>query len=163
MALAFERLDTARHDRAVFSCGEKSLDDFLKKHAAQNQPALMSVTHVLVDPDAGEQPFPIIGYFTLSSAQVEFEDLPPEITRRLPKYPLPAMMMGRPAIDQAHQGKKLGELLVAEAVRRCLSIGEDAGVRLLLVDALNDGVVGFYEKFGFRRTARHARRLYLTL
>ena len=155
-----ELLDPRRHDRAAFSCGEPTLERYLREQAAQHHRAGIATTHVLV---AEDDPSRILGYYALSAAQLLLDELRDEDRRRLPRYPVPAVRMGRLAVASAEQGKGLGGLLVAHAVARCLGLRKELGVRVLLVDALNDTAVKFYEAYGFRTTSDKARTLYLPL
>ncbi len=155
-----EPLDLRRRDRAAVSCGELTFDRYLREQAAQHHRAGIATTHVLV---AEDEPSLILGYYTLSAAQLLLDDLQHEDHRRLPRYPVPGVRMGRLAVASGEQGKGHGGLLVAHAVARCLGLRKELGVRVLVVDALNDAVVRFYEAYGFTATADRARTLYLPL
>lgn len=155
-----ELLDPGRHERAGFFCGEPTLERYLREQAAQHHRAGIATTHVLV---AEEQPSRILGYYTLSAAQLLLEDVQERDRRRLPRYPVPAVRMGRLAVASGEQGKGHGGLLLAHAVARCLALRKELGVRVLLVDALNEAAARFYEAYGFRRTADNAHTLYLPL
>jgi len=90
------------------------------------------------------------------------EDLPPDETRRMPRYPtVPAIRIGRLAVDQRFQGRGLGAALLADAATRALKA--DAAAFTILVDAKNDSAVAFYERFGFRTLASQPRTLFLPL
>jgi ribosomal protein S18 acetylase RimI-like enzyme len=71
--------------------------------------------------------------------------------------------MGRLAVSADEQGNRYGELLLAQAVHRCLVLREQLGVRVLLVDTLHERAVALYRTYGFRETTTHARTLYLPL
>lgn len=151
-----ERLDPANHAVRGFACGEHSLDRYLQVHAYQNQLDGISTTHVLVESSA------VLGYFSLSAAQVELEQLREADRARLPRYPVPAVRMGRLAIAESEQGKGFGELLVGHAVTRCLEMRESLGVRVLVVDAL-PAAERFYLGYGFIPTMKNPLTLYLPL
>jgi len=155
-----EPLDPGRHDRGAFTCGERSLDDYLRTLAGQHQRDGIASTHVLVDDDA---PATILGYYSLSAAQVLLHELQPADQRRLPRYPVPAARMGRLAIGQRHQRLGYGDLLIGDAVARCLALRTELGICVLVVDALHEAAASFYEHYGFRRTAAAALCLYLPL
>jgi ribosomal protein S18 acetylase RimI-like enzyme len=158
--LVVEPLHRKRHDRAGFTCGEPSLDRYLRELALQHHDAGISTTHVLVD-DA--TPARVLGYYTLSAAQLLFTDLQEVDRRKLPRYPVPAARMGRLAVASSEQGRGHGDFLIGHAVARCLGLREQLGVRVLLVDALNDDVAKFYRAYGFRDVAESSRSLYLPL
>jgi GNAT superfamily N-acetyltransferase len=67
----------------------------------------------------------------------------------MPQHPIPALLLARLAVDKAVQGKGIGAFLLKDAMSRALSVAEQAGMRLLLVHALNDETRAFYEHFGF--------------
>ncbi|XAH23752.1 GNAT family N-acetyltransferase [Xylophilus sp. GW821-FHT01B05] len=160
MALAFTVLDGRHHDRDGFSCGVAALDDYLRQRAGQHQREGIATTHVLID-DA--QPARILGYCSLSAAQLYLHDLREQDRKRLPAYPVPAIRVGRLAVSQAERGKGHGPLLLGHAVNLALSVRQSMGVRVLVVDAKDAQAAAFYEGFGFRRTASAALTLYLPI
>jgi GNAT superfamily N-acetyltransferase len=98
----------------------------------------------------------------LSAASIAFVDLPPEETKRLPRYPtLPAVRIGRLAVDERFQGRGLGAALLMDAVARTMHT--DAAVFTLLVDAKNDRALAFYRRYGFRTLVSQPRTLFLPL
>lgn len=155
-----ELLEPKVHDRAGFSCGEPSLDVYLREQAAQHHRDGIATTHVLVDTAERAR---ILGYYTLSAAQLLLSDLAQTDRRRLPRYPVPAARMGRLAVASSAQGKGHGGHLLAHVVARCLALREQLGVRVLVVDALHDAAADFYRAYGFRSATADARRLYLPL
>lgn len=160
MALALTVLDVSKHDRSGFICGVAALDDYLRQRAGQHQRDGIATTHVLID-DA--QPARILGYCTLSAAQLYLHELQDSDRKRLPAYPVPALRVGRLAVAQTEKGKGYGELLMGHAVNLALSVRSAMGVRILVVDAKDAQVASFYEEFGFRRTADNALTLYLPI
>ena len=158
--LLFQKLDKAVHDRKSFSCGVPELDRFLKQYAAQNQAAGNSITYVLVD---DETPAAILGYVTLSAAELEFEALSTDDLKHFPRYPVPAISVGRLAVSLQNQGRGYGGALLGFATRQALKVGEIAGVRVLLVDAKDDEAARFYKHFGFAECIHHRLTLYLVI
>lgn len=158
MALALVVLDGHRHDRAGFSCGVAVLDDHLHHRAGQHQRDSIATTHVLVD-DA--DPTRILGYCSLSAAQLHLQEMLEQDRGRLPAYPVPAIRLGRLAVSQTQQSKGYGQLLLGHAVNLAVAVRQIMGVRVLIVDAKDVKVAAFYESFGFRRTASAALKLYL--
>ena len=147
------------HDRASFSCGEPSLDRYIRRQASQD--ARRRVARVFVA--SGEPPGRIAGYYTLSAASFERENLPAEVARRLPHYPVPAAVIGRLAVDLRSQGSGLGEVLLLDAAQRVVRAGDTLGVYAIVVDALHDRAGAFYERYGFTPFPSLPRRLYLPL
>jgi ribosomal protein S18 acetylase RimI-like enzyme len=146
------------HDRSLFHCGEEILDRYLQTQATQDIRRRMANCFVAIEAATGR----IAAYYTLSSASIPMVDLPLEETKRLPRYPtLPAIRIGRLAVDQTFQGRGLGAALLADAASR--SMRSDIAAFTLLVDAKNDDAVAFYQHHGFRALASHPRMLFLPL
>lgn len=160
MALIVGSLDKALHDRAAFDCGEPALDDFLKTKAAQHQARRVSRTFVLTD---SAEPRRVLGYYSLSNSQVAREQLGANEARTLPRHPIPAVMLARLAVDRSQRGKRHGQWLLMDAIKRCAVVGLQSGVYALLVDAKNEGAKRFYERFGFVAVAGRPMTLYLPL
>ncbi|WP_179403100.1 GNAT family N-acetyltransferase [Burkholderia guangdongensis] len=160
MALVFTVLDGRNHDRGGFACGVAALDDYLHHRAGQHQRDGIATTHVLID-DA--LPARILGYCSLSAAQVHLGELREEDRKRLPAYPVPAIRVGRLAVSQTEKGRGYGQLLLGHAVNLAMSVRQTMGGRVLVVDAKDAAVAAFYEGFGFRRTANATLTLYLPI
>jgi len=158
--LVVEQLQAKRHHREDFVCGEPTLDSYLRQQATQHHRAGISTTHVLVD---DSDPTCILGYYSLSAAQLLLSDLQDSDRKRLPNYPVPAIRMGRLAVSSSAQGKGYGDYLLAHAVARCLGLREQLGLRVLLVDALHERAACFYRAYGFREATTNAHSLYLPL
>jgi ribosomal protein S18 acetylase RimI-like enzyme len=147
-----------RHDRTAFHCGEDALDRYFREQATQDIRRRVANCFVAVEAATGR----VAGYYTLSAASVPLVDLPPDESKRLPRYPaLPAARIGRLAVDSGFQGLGLGAALLANAARRTLQA--EAAVFTLLVDAKNDQAVAFYQRYGFRALVGHPRTLFLPL
>ena len=157
-ALVIEPLGS-HHDRAAFSCGEPVLDSYLQRQASQD--IRRRVAQVFVA--TSDAPGKIAGYYSLSAASFEKDELPPALAKRLPHYPVPAAILGRLAIDCACQGQGLGETLLLDAIRRVVRASATLMVYAIIVDAKNDRAVAFYERYGFRTFASIQRRLFLPL
>jgi len=158
--LVVEQLHPKQHDREGFFCGEPSLDTYLRQQAVQHHRDGISTTHVLVD-DANRAR--ILGYYSLSAAQLLLTDLQESDRKRLPNYPVPAIRMGRLAVSAEEQAKGHGDYLLAHAVARCLSLRAQLGVRVLLVDALHEQAASFYRSYGFRKASANSNTSYLPL
>ncbi len=146
-----------QHDRSKFFCGQRKLDDWFRRRAGQDERRNIARVFVAVDSELG-----VIGFYSLSSFKLEFDDLPEEIARKLPRYGgVPAALIGRLARDARVRGKGMGELLLADAVRRVLSAARSLAVFAIVVDAKDDRAATFYEGFGFRRFPLHPDKLFL--
>ena len=148
------------HDRAGFRCGEPALDEFLHKYAAQQGAKGLSSIFVLVD-DA--HPRKILGFYTLSAAQIGVAQLSDAERKKLPRYPVPCFRMGRLARSVDCSGSGIGSLLLGLAVERCLKAKAQVAAYALLVDAKNDQAKSFYEHFGFVPCIDAPMTLYLPL
>lgn len=160
MALSIGILDKAVHDRVAFDCGEPSLNDFLATKAAKHQAQRVSRTFILTE---SSRPGEILGYYTLSNCQVARERLSEREAKKLPRYPVPAVLLARLAVARTAQGQRFGHWLLMDALKRCALVGAQSGVYALVVDAKNDAAKRFYERFGFREIKSAPMRLYLPL
>lgn len=122
-----------------------SLDVWLVKHARAAAGAGSARTYVVVDTRQDR----VVGYHALSLASIEHADATERGRKGMPRHPIPAMLLARLAVDKAVQGNGIGAFLLRDAMGRALSVAEQAGMRLLLVHALNDEARAFYEHFGF--------------
>src|SRR6266540_6875394 len=95
---------TAEHDRGDFDCAQPILDRFLKESARQNQDKDISRTFVLLRKSEKR----VLGFYTLAAGQIERTSLPPKVSKKLPKYPVPVAVLGRLAVDRSMKGQKLG-------------------------------------------------------
>lgn len=148
---------TPSHDVSTFSCGERILDDWLKKRALTNQTSGASRTFVVTD-EADR----VFGFYALSAGAVAHREASRSIRQNMPD-PIPVMVLGRLAVDQQAQGQKLGGALLQDALRRSLAVSENTGVRALLVHALNERAKQFYEHYGFKESPIHSMTLMLRL
>jgi len=137
------------HERRNFSCGEPELDEYLKRFAGQHaRPGIdFSRTFVAVPKDDRDR---ILGFYTLSMAQVEYTELPEVVRKKLPRnYPIPAARIGRLAVDSKAQGKRIGSSLLANALARCAATSRDVAAAGIVVDAKHEQAKAFYMKYGF--------------
>lgn len=147
------------HDRTRFDCGEEGLNAFLRQHAGQNARRDISRTYVAVPLDSKR----VVGYYTLASTSLTLDLLPEEISRRLPRYPVPSALLARLAVDTRFQGRGLGRLLLVDAMKRVRDVAEQIGIFALTVHALNDRARSFYQAFGFLPLLDDPDHLYLQL
>jgi GNAT superfamily N-acetyltransferase len=137
---------TEAHDTASFDSGESVLDDWLRNRAWPNLQVAASRTYVIC-PAGSDR---IIGYFALSMGQILAQDVKGSMRRNMPRQ-IPAVTLGRLAIDRAYQGKGLGRALLADVVRRALRAGEEVSARLIIVHAISPAAEAFYLHHGFTR------------
>jgi ribosomal protein S18 acetylase RimI-like enzyme len=154
-----ERL-AEHHDRSEFDCGHPALSDWLRGQAGQFEERGLSRTYVLVDPGHPR----VWGYYSISSRQVRYEDLPPQNTKRLPRrVSIPAALIGKLAVDRSVQGQGLGGALLVDALRRIRGLADVIGMRVIIVDAIDTEAEAFYRRHGFEPILEHPRRLFLSI
>ncbi len=133
----------AAHERDEFRCGSAALDRYLREQVTQDIRRRVAACFVAL---TGEQR--IAGYYTLASASLLLNDLPASIGKKLPRYPtVPAVRMGRLAVDEAFTGQGLGGALLADALER--AIRSEIAAYALIVDAKDDTAATFYRHHGF--------------
>jgi GNAT superfamily N-acetyltransferase len=148
----------ARHDRKAFSCGVYALDRYLKERAGQDIKRRAAMCYVAHEPDSDR----IAGYYTLSAGDMALKDMPDDIAKRLPRYPvIPIARVGRLAIAKEFQGKRLGAAMLWDAANRALRA--EIGVFALAVDAKDEQAAAFYRHFGFVAFESKPLQLFLPL
>ncbi len=131
------------HDRATFSSGSEPLDRYLREQSGQDIRRRVAACFVALSDKTR-----IAGYYTLASASLLLTDLPAETGKKLPRYPtVPAVRMGRLAVDQVFKGQGLGGALLADALDRATR--SEIAAFALIVDAKNDLAAAFYRHHGF--------------
>lgn len=135
MQLIIAPLDK-KHDRNSFDCGEPSLNQYLHRYASQDIRRRVNRAFIASPSDAPEQ---VIGYYSLSASSLAAAELPEKARQRLPRYPLPVVLLGRLAIAQSHQGARLGSILIADALQRVAQANQILAVYSVVLDALNEG------------------------
>src|SRR5437016_3689560 len=119
--------------RASFRSGNPDLDRFFIMYAGQNQfRHHIGATYVAVEDRR------ILAYATVAAAQIEHAKLPAELRRKLPAYPLPALRLGRLAVDETSQGRGIGRRLLRHVFLLAVKMSEDVGCIGILVDAKRD-------------------------
>lgn len=147
---------TAAHELSDFSCGNASLDDWLRRRALANQDTGASRTYVLAE---GER---VIGYYALAAGSVALLETPGRMRRNMPN-PIPVMVLGRFALDLRWQGRGLGADMLRDAVLRTQQAANIGGMRALLVHAIDDRAAGFYLRWGFQPSPMTKLTLFLPL
>jgi len=156
----FDRAEPTKLQRREFGCGVVSLDRWLAAQAGQSMESRDAVTYLLLDEDSPLEDgrARIAGYFCLSSGEVRREEAPGSMAKRAPD-PIPAVRMGRFAVDERYQGQGLGAELLSEALRSAVSAGRLIAARVMLVDAISDEAFAFYRRFGFTPSPIHPMQL----
>ncbi|WP_432831163.1 hypothetical protein [Dactylosporangium sp. CA-092794] len=132
------------HQLDQFQCGEPSLDVWLKEHARRAQLAGTSRTYVWTPEDSGD----VVAYYSIAPTRVERA----ELTRGLAAgfSVIPAYLLTRFALDRSLQGQNLSDDLLLDAMEVLTKAAGVAGGRLIVVDAINAQVAGYYQRRGFQ-------------
>lgn len=147
-----------QHARQEFITTHPALERFLRQQARQEMDKNVSVTYVLRPSDSMR----ILGYYTLSASAIVLRDLPESFRKKLPHYPLvPAILLGRLAIDSHCQGQGLGSKLLINALKRAYQTSRTIGAVAVVVDALDQAAVSFYQKYGFTQEEDDPQRLFI--
>jgi ribosomal protein S18 acetylase RimI-like enzyme len=146
------------HNRLAFACGEELLDRYFQLQVTQDIRRRIANCFVAI----GIATAQVAAYYTLASASIPTHDLPVELTKRLPRYPtMPAVRIGRLAVNKRFQGFGLGKALLADASIKAIASAPAAFA--LLVDAKNDQAVDFYKYHGFQQLESSPKILFLPL
>jgi GNAT superfamily N-acetyltransferase len=137
------------HERTAFACGNDSLDRYLKTQATLDVRRKANAVFVMTTPDA---PASIVGYFTLCAFSLDQGAVPEEARKHIPRYPLvSATLIGRLAVDRTWQGKGIGGILLARALRKAYENAAIVGSSMAVVDAIDERAARFYRAHGFIR------------
>jgi GNAT superfamily N-acetyltransferase len=144
------------HEVEAFTSGVSELDTWLKKRARLNEKTGASRTFVLCDGRI------VVGYYSLATASILHAVATGNVRRNMPE-PIPAVLIGRLALDKSIQGKGHGVGLLQDAVLRIAGASQTIGIRAILVHAKSDDAKAFYERFGFRPSPIEPMTLMLTI
>jgi predicted GNAT family N-acyltransferase len=104
----------------------------------------------------------VAGFYSLSAFTLTLDRLPVELARKLPRYEaIPASLIGRLAPAESLRGHGVGELLLADAIKRILAASQTIAVYAIVVEAKNEHATRFYRSFGFKQFPESPRRLFL--
>ena len=134
---------TERDNVDAFSCGDRSLDDWLKRRAVANEAVGASRTFVTTPVGSSA----VAGYYALAAGSVRADTMPGRVRRNVPD-PIPVVILARLAVSTEHQGARLGTSLFQDAVVRSVAAATSVGMRAMIIHAL-PGASGFYERLGF--------------
>jgi GNAT superfamily N-acetyltransferase len=145
MALKIEALNKT-HQKKDFVCGYALLDNYIKTQAKQDVSRDLSACFVLTGDESN-----VIGYYTLSANAINRDDFPEEINRKLPAsyQDLPAILLGRLAVDNQYQGRGYGAVLLIDALKRCVELSASLGSLAVIVDPIDGKAEAFYQRYGF--------------
>lgn len=147
--------------KSGFTCGQKDLDRYFKKHALTNEQLGVGKTFVLRG-KGDEEPL-IMGFYTLSMASVASSPIAEVMEEKLPRYPMPVVLLGRLAVHSEAQGRGVGGFLLFDALERAMNSAQNVGCVGIIVDAKDENAASFYAKYGFVQiTQEWPRRMFLS-
>ena len=147
-----------KQDREGFDSGTPELDAYLAGQAGQDQRRNVAACFLAIETDTGI----VAGFHTLSACHIHLEDLDEAARKKLPRYPVvPAVRLGRLAIDRRFQGRGLGSALIADAAMRVMR--SDIAAAFLVVEAKDETASAFYRHNGFALDPNEPLRLYASL
>ena len=110
-----------------------------------------------------DEPCRVLGYYSISAGAIDRENLPARAAKRFPAFPIPVARLARLAVDQALQGRGLGEHLLLDALNRVLRASVDIGIVAVLLDAKHEKARRFYARYEFESLPDQPLRLWLPL
>jgi ribosomal protein S18 acetylase RimI-like enzyme len=135
-----------KYQRDHFDCGYPVLDDYIKKYAKQNHEKGIAKTFVAIDDSSSLK---VDGFYNLSASTIEFESLPDSSQKGLPAYPIPAILIGKLAVDSGAKDQGLGTELLVDALLRAVKASQNVAVFAVRVDAIDSTARDFYLKYEF--------------
>ncbi|MBM4075271.1 MAG: GNAT family N-acetyltransferase [Planctomycetes bacterium] len=159
MEWIIEPFNKAKHDRSSFDCGNFVLNQWLASKVNQYAKKDLARTYVLVHRESNV----VKGYYALSNHTVAFDALPEDEVKGLPLIDVPVVLIGRLAVDRSVQGKRLGEFLLLDALRKVEFLANRIGIRAVEVDAADESAKRFYEKYGFIAFVDNPLHLFLPM
>jgi len=138
-----ELLDPKLHDRSSFDSGSPDLDEWLRRYSAQNRRRNTAATWVIADADEV-----VVAYVSLAMTSIDRGDAPSSVAKHAPD-PVPALLIGRLAVDRSHAGLGVGTALVAHVLATAVDLNDRAACRAVVVSALDDAARSWWERLGF--------------
>ena len=105
----------------------------------------------------------IVGFNSLSATSIAWLDIPEHLARKLPRYPIPAALIGRLAVDRRFHKRNFGKYLLLNALDRIVALAQQIALFAVVVDAKDNAVAGFYVRYGFQPLSNRGLRLLLPL
>ena len=145
------------HNISDFNCNYLELDEWLKKYAFQSKMSGSVNTFIVADNDL------VVGFYSLTVGQVDFDQVSERIKKGMGKYPIPVVILARLAVHHTYQGKGIGKAMLKDGILKTFQIAEQVGVRALLVHAIDEKAENFYIRFGFEPSPIRENQLLLLL
>lgn len=169
-------------DLGSFDCGSQALNDYLQKYARQNHNRNISKTFAAVEKGGTGSPMEpaqpkraprfgtsaqagrkVLGFYTLVASEIDAQSVPPARAKHLPRYPVPAVRIGRLGVDKHHQGRGIGGELLWDALGKANRLSDEMGIYAVVVDAKDENAVNFYHRYDFVPLSGDPKTLFLPL
>jgi len=138
-------LDPRRHDRERFDSGEAALDEWLRRYAGQNRRRDIAATWVIADADADDL---VVAYASVAMTGID-RSAASEIVGKGAPDPVPALLLGRLAVDRRYANLGIGTALAAHVLATAVELNEKAACRAVVVTALNRNARAWWERLSF--------------
>jgi len=148
-----------QHLLGGFTSGDGALDSWLLKHARSASGVGSARTYVTTDADQAR----VVGYHALTVAEIAHDDATRRVARGMPRYPIPAVLLARLAVDRSVQGRGLGSFLLRDAMTRAAAAAETVGIRALLVHAASTEARAFYLYHGLEPSPTDEMHLMISI
>jgi predicted GNAT family N-acyltransferase len=160
MALKIDPFNSQKHICVNFSCGQTSLDNYIREKASHDLKKKVATVFVLTDDPNTD----VLAYYTLSAYTVDIAVLDESFAKRLPRYPsLPATLLGRLAMDDRQKGNRFGELLLMDALKKSLDTSQHIASLAVIAESLDKKALSFYIKYVFQSFKQEPMKLYLPM
>lgn len=126
-----------------FDCGVEDLNLYFRRFAKKNDKLGIGRTYVLL------KEAKVVGYYTVSMGQIEYQSLPQPSQKGIPKYPIPIVLIGKLAIDTKFQDQGLEKYLLMDILERSIRVSNEIAIFAIIVDAKNEKAKEFYARYGF--------------
>jgi GNAT superfamily N-acetyltransferase len=136
-------LDPRRHDREQFDSGEAALDGWLRRYAGQNRRRDTAATWVVADAEDH-----VAAYASVAMTGIDRSAAPDIVAKGAPD-PVPALLLGRLAVDRHYANRGIGTALAAHVLATAVELNEKAACRTVVVTALNANARSWWERLGF--------------
>ena len=155
----FIEIDKSIHCRESFDCGEKQLNVFIQTQAVKHMQAGISLTMVLpATIHLLNQKYPICAFYSVAPSAISRETLPMQLSKKLPRYPIPVFLLAQLAVHKEYHGNGLGKVSLIKALEYLWKVNAHMRAYAIVVDCLSESAERFYRKFGFEFLGLHKGR-----
>ncbi|MDQ0468520.1 GNAT family N-acetyltransferase [Labrys wisconsinensis] len=148
------------HDRASFDCGDRQMNEFLRRFARQSHAQNAAKTFCAIDSAA---PTRILGFYSIAPSAVAHDNVPASMTKGLARHEVSGFKLARLATDITVAGQGLGGQLLAAAALRCLRLADQGGGILMIIDAKHERAAHWYASYGAEALAGKPLTLVMSL